>query len=594
VNRTPLTLLLILGLAGLALAAPGLLPQPDDRGPFRTTAAQDGEPLGVGRIVPDLLLRPLEGDEQRLSALLKERRAVVLCMTSATCPLSIKYGPRLTAMAEEYAPRGVHFVLVNVADTDTPRDMQRQARSLRWTGPYLPDRDRAIRAALAPRTTTEVFVIDRGRTLRYRGAVDDQHGIGTSLPHPRHEYLRDALESLLAGRDPAIGATWPPGCVVAPEPGVLAPPAEVTYHNRISRIIQDRCLDCHSIGRAAPFDLGTYEAVAGRAAMIEAVVREGIMPPWHAAPPEPGAPSPWRNDGLLTASERADLLAWLRAGLPVGDPADAPAPRDISPGWALGTPDLILMPPSLAVPADGPMVYGPQRVDTGLREDAWVSAIELLPRKRDTVHHALVYVVPPETGDARLLAVYGPGYSTVEFPPDAAAKIPAGSWLLVHLYAQPMGQRHGAGLRVGLHFADAPPAREVRTTAAVAEDLAIPPRVPRHAVTASVELEEETTILAFLPCLRARARAVSYEAILPGGEEVLLLDVPRYDFKWRPRYELAEPVTLPRGTMIRCRAVFDNSPSNPNNPDPDAEVHAGWSASDEMLLGAFEYLARPE
>ncbi len=593
-NRTLATLLLTLCLAGLALAAPGLLPQPGDRGPFRTTAAQDGDALGVGRIVPDLSLRPIEGDEQRLSALLKDRAAVVLCMTSVTCPLSIKYGPRLATMAAEYAPRGVLFVMVNVADTDTPRDMQRQARTLRWTGPYIPDRDRALRAALVPRTTTEVLVIDRGRTLRYRGAVDDQHGVGTSLPRPRHEFLKDALESLLAGRDPAIGATWPPGCVVAPAADAPAAPAEVTYHNRISRIVQARCLDCHSIGRAAPFDLSSYEAVAGRAPMIEAVVREGIMPPWHAAPPEPGSPSPWLGDGALTPSERADLLVWLRAGLPVGDPADAPAPREILPGWALGTPDQILMPPVLAVPADGSMVYASQRIDTGLCEDAWVRAIELLPRKRDTVHHALVYVVPPETGDVTLLAVYGPGYSTIEFPPDAAAKIPAGSSLLVHLYAQPMGRRHGAGIRVGLHFSDGSPAREVRTAAAVAEDLRVPPRVARHAVTAAVELHEETTILAFLPCLRARARAVSYEALLPGGEEVVLLDVPRYDFKWRPRYELAEPITLPRGTTIRCRAVFDNSPANPNNPNPDAEARAGWAPEDEMLLGAFEYLARPE
>lgn len=55
-----------------------------------------------------------------------------------------------------------------------------------------------------------MFVYDRDRRLRYHGAIDvDRDETGVS-----QQYLRDALDALLAGHDPSVTETAPVGCTV--------------------------------------------------------------------------------------------------------------------------------------------------------------------------------------------------------------------------------------------------------------------------------------------------------------------------------------------------------------------------------------------
>jgi hypothetical protein len=67
-----------------------------------------------------------------------------------------------------------------------------------------------------------------------------------------------------------------------------------------------------------------------------------------------------------------------------------------------------------------------------------------------------------------------------------------------------------------------------------------------------------------------------------------LLSVPRYDFAWQNRYELATPIKLPAGSTLRCLATYDNSAANPANPNPDAVVRTGQQSWDEMFNGYYE------
>ncbi len=69
--------------------------------------------------------------------------------------------------------------------------------------------------ALEVTTTSEVFLFDRARTLRYRGAIDDQYGIGYSKPAPTKSYLADAIDGLLSTEAIAVEATTAPGCVLS-------------------------------------------------------------------------------------------------------------------------------------------------------------------------------------------------------------------------------------------------------------------------------------------------------------------------------------------------------------------------------------------
>src|SRR5207302_7145042 len=49
--------------------------------------------------------------------------------------------------------------------------------------------------------------------------------------------------------------------------------------------------------------------------------------------------------------------------------------------------------------------------------------------------------------------------------------------------------------------------------------------------------------------------------------------------------DLAQPRVVPKSTVIEVTAWYDNSPSNPVNPDPLAVVHQGEQSWEEMPIG---------
>jgi hypothetical protein len=60
--------------------------------------------------------------------------------------------------------------------------------------------------------------------------------------------------------------------------------------------------------------------------------------------------------------------------------------------------------------------------------------------------------------------------------------------------------------------------------------------------------------------------------------------VNNFNFNWMNNYIYApdEAPVLPKGTMIRITAWYDNTPNNRNNPDPDQWVGFGDRTVDEM------------
>lgn len=574
----------------------------------RTSVAENPAELGIGRGVPDLRLVPLTGEPIMLAdvrtpgARPAEHRGTVVAFTSTTCPLSARYAPRLAAIEEEFRERGVSFVFVNGVEAETETEMREQIRASGFDGPYLADRDRAVARALGARTTTEVFLLNADRVLVYRGAVDDQFGIGSALPRPRHEFLREAIEAALTGRDPKHSATWPPGCLIdLPEAPEDLVPAEVTYHGSVARILMHRCVSCHQRDGAGPFALDTYESVRGRASMIEAVVRDGLMPPWPLSARGDDEPSPWRHDRSLSERERRDLLAWLRAGRPKGTPEHlepVPARAD---GWTIGVPDRIFI-ASLPLPAEGPMQHLRVVVPTHLEAGEWVEAIEFRPVKRDTVHRAIVWLLEPGgvlpapdevPRTLSLLAVYSPGCEPVIHNRGSMPRLAPGSILIVDLYARPMGQAMKSALRMAMRFSasppHSPPAMQARSLVLRADRLAIPAGAARAVNTFEASLNQETSLRAITPITGARGRQVSIQAVQPGsGEPLLLLDAPNFDHRWLMRFELQEPVLLPAGTRLIVSGVFDNSAANPNVPDPQTAPRTGPGADEEALIVALE------
>ncbi|MGH7132778.1 MAG: redoxin family protein [Phycisphaerales bacterium] len=588
----------------------------------RRVMVQDGAALGVGRRVELPAMVTLAGKRLTAAEVLKGGKVLVVSMTSIGCPLSGMYAPRLVELEEVYADRGVVFVYVNVVDAETPEEMRSQVDKFGFRGPYLPDRDRAVSSVLGARTTTEVFVLDAAQTLTYRGAVDDQYGVARVLEVPSRHFLKDAIDATLAGTPPRVEATYAPGCLVdRPDAGKAAAGLHsgVTFSGRIARILEASCVECHRPTGAAPFSLVGMDSVKGRAAMIEAVVRDGLMPPSHGVIVGKGS-APLAHAPELSAADREDLVAWLRAGMPPGEKTEAPAGRTRNEGWEIGQPDMKLMLPRFDVPASGPVRHTRLYVQTENSTDVWLTAMELRTMRPEPVQSALVWLMKPGEGAAgtlpgdeamprglELLGVYSPGRGLVRYGEGAARRLPARALLLVDVYAKPMGIEMKGMLAIGMKFIGARrdttgapdmnakvprveprPERQVRSITIAEQEIDISPGEARSVHTASVKLDAPAQVLAVTPYMRLRGRSMTVDAELPDGKRLRLLDAERYDGRWAIRYELAEPMELPAGTRIVVRGVHDNSAANASNPDPTARVRGGARVWDEAMMAVVE------
>jgi len=548
---------------------------------------------GTAAKLPDWALPDYRGKDWQPSDF-ADRQVLVVVFFGTECPLAKLYAPRLSSLATEYAPRGVAFVGINSNQQDSLAEIAHFAREHRLEIPLLKDPGNLVADQFGANRTPEVFVFDRARQLQYHGRIDDQYTYGVQRPKVEHQYVREALDALLAGEEPKIFETEAVGCLIGRvrEPD---PDSDVTYSRQISRLLQRRCLECHRPGEIGPFSLTTYEEAAGWAEMIAEVVREQRMPPWHANA-EYGH---FINDARLTDEEKALIQDWVAAGAPEGDRAELPPPPEFVEGWRIGEPDLVLYMSDqpYQVPAQGEVRYQYFSVDPGFTEDKWVKAAECRPGNRSVVHHIIVAAAAPEGLAHRVhgdlssdwLTATAPGARPLILKDGMAKRIPAGSRLIFQMHYTPNGTAQEDRSCVGLVFADPQEVqREVVTQKAATPRFEIPPGAESHRVEASHRFREDTLMLAMFPHMHLRGKAFRYTATYPDGTEEILLDVPRYDFNWQNSYEFIEPKRMPAGTKLTCVAHYDNSENNLANPDPTATVRWGDQTWEEMMIGYFD------
>jgi peroxiredoxin len=163
---------------------------------------------------PTFSLSDTDGAEHGLDGV------TVVVFTCNHCPYALAWHDRLLAVARDYADRGVHMLLVNPNDAvrypaDSPEAMrERVEREGPWPAPYLHDAGQEVARAYDAKTTPDVFVVDADGRLRYRGAPDADHG-DESLDAA---WLREALDSVLAGEPVTLPVTDPVGCSIKWKP----------------------------------------------------------------------------------------------------------------------------------------------------------------------------------------------------------------------------------------------------------------------------------------------------------------------------------------------------------------------------------------
>lgn len=140
---------------------------------------------------------------------------IILIFTSNSCPYDEYYRKRIEALAQSYQNR-VPLILVNshMEPTESAEKMQKQAKQLNLTIPYLADKDQALIAQLNVRKSPEAFLLKNlnGKfSIVYRGAIDDNAQVEADV---RHHYLRDAIDTMLKDERIAMPEVRPVGCNV--------------------------------------------------------------------------------------------------------------------------------------------------------------------------------------------------------------------------------------------------------------------------------------------------------------------------------------------------------------------------------------------
>jgi hypothetical protein len=390
------------------------------------------------------------------------------------------------------------------------------------------------------------------------------------------------------------------------------PPVHPTFYRDILPILQQHCQTCHRAEGISATPLETYDQVSRHAAEVIRLTTARTMPPWFADPQV----GHFANDPSLSAQEISTLRVWLQSGKPSGNSAGAPSAKHWSGGWNIPQPDVIIkMPVPVNIPASGDVEYTYEIVSAGFTEDKWVQASQILPTGPQFVHHAVVYIRPPDSKwlreapvgvpftansihnaqlsheahwtDSDMLLVYAPGSSPDNFPDTMAKFIPAGSDLVFQMHYTTNGKAGADSTSAGIIFAKRPPAQRVITLQLTNDSFLIPPGADDFPVEVHGTIPNDATLLSFFPHMHLRGKRFEYNIIHADKSKETLLRV-NYNFYWQLSYKLAQPPALEAGTELQAIAWFDNSSNNPHNPDPNKAVRWGDQTYDEMMVGFFD------
>jgi mono/diheme cytochrome c family protein len=385
-------------------------------------------------------------------------------------------------------------------------------------------------------------------------------------------------------------------------------PLDITFSRDIAPILQRSCQVCHNPVGVAPMSLVSYSEVRRYAPLIKYRTglrdRAGAMPPYYVE--RNIGIQHYKDDLRLSDAEVAAIAAWVDAGAPEGNPRDLPPAREWDDGssWAFGEPDLVVKTQDFFVPAGAPDWWGNmETVPTGLTENRYVRAVQIREVNdfvtggqaaqqaaghstsvggRWIVHHMIWSTRggaadaddddDAALGGATSWPVHELGRNPDVFDPRAGRILRAGSSVVsssVHLHSN--GRDTRGHLEIGFYFHPVGYEPEYRRAGVGLGDgmnIDIRGGESGQELHAYTVLNQHTKITSFEPHLHAPGQRMCLEAIW--GMQIETLSCTGYDHNWVRQYTYDDDHAplLPRGTILHIVGYMDNSPSNPNIPDP--------------------------
>ena len=171
----------------------------------------------VGSVVADFTLNDAEGKKTSLKSLGEGKKYIVIGWWSRKCPAAQAAESAFAKINTDYSGKGVALVYMasnkqeNKAEADVAATKD-YAASKKITWPVLLDVDNKIADAFGATNTPHVFVLDaKDMKVVYAGALNDNAWKAESV---KKEYVREALDLLLAGKPVANPTTKPEGCTI--------------------------------------------------------------------------------------------------------------------------------------------------------------------------------------------------------------------------------------------------------------------------------------------------------------------------------------------------------------------------------------------
>jgi hypothetical protein len=169
------------------------------------------QPRAVAPEVPSVALIGERGGTLDARTLARSAPLTVLVFFSPDCHCLAVHEPRLRALFERDHPRGVQFFMVDSEVDGSPERDVAEARRRGYPFPILRDQDGKLAEALGAEYAAYVVVFDSTARVRYHGGIDSDR---THLRARATAYLADALEDLLADREPRVAAGKTLGCAL--------------------------------------------------------------------------------------------------------------------------------------------------------------------------------------------------------------------------------------------------------------------------------------------------------------------------------------------------------------------------------------------
>ncbi len=392
---------------------------------------------------------------------------------------------------------------------------------------------------------------------------------------------------------------------VHPAPGVTGP----TFSNEVVRILQANCQSCHHPGDIGPFPLMTYADSYSHAAEIKYMTQTRKMPPWKPAQSCGIFDSP----RVLSQADIDTLAKWADNGAPEGNRADLPLPLNFEGGWALGQPDLVLSNSQPYTPPAVGDMYRCFTMRTNLTSEQYVSAIDIRPGDRQTVHHVIAFIDTTGASEALVrsdsaagypcfggpgfqitnlnattLGGWAPGYRPVTLPPEVGFLLPANSRIVLQVHYHPHGPAPQPDqTQIGIYYTKRKPSKLMRVLPLINDTFTIPPGEANYRVTASFQfpLFVNTHLWLVAPHMHLLGRKMQVNATLPNGGNDCLINIDDWDFNWQGMYRFKDPIAIPSLSTLSLEAFYDNSSANWRNPNnPPKPVSWGEATTDEMCI----------